>query len=158
MPDEFVDKLEALIGEHRQAEQQQQRDEATEARFKNIEDKFDALGNLIDERLPKNSPQQPTSEVSAGNEGEEEPARAAAADPSPPPPDDDDLPLERIHKLQVPRFYNGDDEPENVRYIDADDGETKTRKGRRKGKITTIDVENVEPEMPQPQEPEVVNE
>lgn len=141
MSESFYDELEGLIGKHRQAEADKQRDEATEERFERIEKGFENLGKLIEERLPANSPQQSNSEDSAGDKGEDEPI---ASGKTPPPPDPEpEVEVERVTHFSVPRIYTGDDEPSIVKYIDADTGEEKTRKGRRKNRPTGYDVEIV---------------
>lgn len=142
MSESFYEELEGLIGKHRQAEKEAAQEQANEERFKRLEDAVGGIGNLIDERLPKDSPQQTkTSEVGAGNEGEDDPN--ASGNTPPPPAEESELEVERITKFSVPRIYTGDDEPEIVKYIDADTGEEKTRRGRRKNRPVGYDVEIV---------------
>lgn len=150
MSNSFYDELEGLIGKHRQAEAEQQRDEATEERFSRIEKGFDSLGKLIEERLPANSPPHDPASDSAGNTGEDDPN--ASGNTPPPATPEPDLEVERITKFSVPRIYTGDDEPEIVKYIDAETGEEKTRKGRRRNRPTGYDVETVlEDVTPEPE-------
>ena len=142
MSDQFYDELEGLIGKHRQAEKEAASEEANEARFKRLEDAVGGIGSLIDERLPaKDSPQQSNSEDSAENKGEDDPN--ASGNTPPPATPEPDLEVERISRFSVPKIYTGDDEPEIVKYIDADTGEEKTRKGRRKNRPVGYDVEVV---------------
>lgn len=141
MSESFYDELEGLIGKHRQAEKEAATEEANEARFKRIEEAVGGIGSLIEERIPpKDSPQPKDSDSGAGNEGEKEPI---ASGETPPPNPTPELEVERITKFTVPRIYQGDDEPEIVAYIDAETGEEKTRKGRRKNRPTSYDVETV---------------
>jgi hypothetical protein len=56
--------------------------------------------------------------------------------------------VEVVSRLPVPRIYTGDDEPSEVRYIDPESGEEKTRVGRRKGHAAGYSVEPYEPEPP----------
>lgn len=142
MSEPFYDELEQLIGKHRQAEKEAATEEANEARFKRLEDAVGGIGSLIDERLPaKNSPAADTSESSAENRGEE---KSIASDNPPPESQDENLEVERVSNFNVPKVYVGDDEPEIVKYIDADTGEEKTRKGRRKNRPTIMNVQRVE--------------
>ena len=158
MSESFYDELEGLIGKHRQAEADKARDEATEERFSKIEKGLEGIGKLIDERLPKNSPQQSTSEDSRGDRGEES---STASEEDPPPENDDELPVERVGKFSVPKIYTGEDEPDIVEYIDGDTGDKMTRKGRKKNRPTTVDVRPVEAEETTttdiPQEPDEAN-
>lgn len=161
MSDSFYEELEGLIGKHRQAEAEQKREEENEARFKRLEDSVGGIGKLIDERLPaKDSSATDNSESGAGKKGEEK--AIASADPPPAIEEEPELEVERITRFTVPKIYTGDDEPEIVNYIDADTGETKTRKGRRKNRPTGYDVETVpeattvEPEQI-PTEPDEAN-
>jgi hypothetical protein len=143
MSESFYDEMEALIGKHRQQDADKARDEATEERFERIESGFNRMTKLIEERLPKDSPQQSNSEDSRGDKGEDE---STASDKTPPPEPPEELEVERITKFNVPKIYTGDDEPEIVNYIDADTGEPKTRKGRRKNRPTGYSVERIEAE------------
>src|SRR4051812_46844115 len=118
MSEPFYDELEGLIGKHRQAEVEKQRDEATEERFGRIEKGFESLGKLIDERLPANSPAASTSEDSAGDKGGDAPN--ASGDNPPPVTPEPELEVERVTRFSVPKIYTGDDEPEIVKYIDAE--------------------------------------
>lgn len=141
MSESFYDELEGLIGKHREKEAAEKRDEETEARFQRLEAGIGKIGEVIEERLPANSPAADTSESSAGNRGEEKPH---ASEESPPPETVEDEPeMERITNFTVPRIYKGDDEPDLVKYLDADTGEEKTRKGRKKNRPVTYDVEKV---------------
>lgn len=140
MSESFYEELEGLIGKHRQAEADQKKQDENNERFERLEKAVGGIGALIDERLPKDSPQQSNSEDSRGDEGEDEPI---ASGNTPPPEPEPDLEVERIKKFTVPRIYTGDDEPSIIRYIDADTGEEKTRKGRRKNRATDYDVETV---------------
>lgn len=159
MSESFYDELDDLIGRHRQAEAEKARDEATEERFQRIESGFDRLGKLIEERLPKNSPQQSTSEDSRGGRGEE--TSSTASDDNPPPNEVEELPVERVGKFSIPKIYTGEDEPDIVEYIDGDTGDKMTRKGRKKNRPTTVDVRPVEAEPNDadniPQEPDEAN-
>lgn len=161
MSEQFYDELEGLIGKHRQAEKEAATEEANEARFKRLEDAVGGIGSLIDERLPaKNSPPQSNSEDSAGNKGEDD--SNASGNTPPPPEPEPELEVERVTKFSVPKIYTGDDEPEIVKYIDADTGEEKTRKGRRKNRPTSYDVEIVMEDTTEeapgiPQEPSEAN-
>lgn len=152
MSDDFYSEIEEVIGKHRAKDAAEQKDKETEERFKRLEARFDELGNLISERIPEKSPAAGNSEPSAGEPGEEKPSGNEAD----PPPPDPEVNVERVTHFSVPRIYNGDDEPDIVTYIDADDGETKTRKGRRKNYPTQTNVEFVMPEPAEgrPQEPE----
>lgn len=152
MSEKFYEDLESLIGKHRAEEADQKRDEETEARFQRIEEGITSIGNLIQERIPDKPPAAANSEASAGDREEGNPSGNTAD----PPPPDPELNIETVSRFSVPRIYQGDDEPEIVQYIDASDGETKTRKGRRKNYPTQINVESAmaEPEG-RPQEPEV---
>ena len=155
MSESFYDELEGLIGKHREKEASDKQSEENEARFKRLEDRFDAIGNLIDERLPAKTPAAANSEASAGG-GENKPVGEEANSPPTKPKEEpaEELNVERIKKFTVPRIYTGDDEPSIVRYIDADTGEELTRKGRQKNKPTNYDVDIVMPEpVERPQEP-----
>lgn len=151
---EFFDELEGLIGKHREKVAAVEQDKATEERFKRIEDSIAGIGSKIDEHFSSTAAAD-TSESSAAEKGEGNPS--GRTDDSPPAndPPDDNLDIERVTRSTVPRIYAGDDEPEIVKYIDADDGEIKTRKGRRKNypTQTMVDVVMPEPEN-RPQEPE----
>jgi hypothetical protein len=153
MSESFYDELEGLIGKHREKDTSERKEQENEARFKRLEDRFDQIGGLIEERLPK-SPAAANSEASAGEEGEDKGANASP--PNPPPNDPEpELNVERIQKFTVPRIYQGDDEPEIVQYVDADTGETMTRKGRRKNHPVSYNAEIVMAEpLDRPQEPE----
>jgi hypothetical protein len=153
MSESFYDELDALTARHRDRETAEKREQETEERFKRLESRFDDLGNLINERIPEKSPAAGNSEPSAGEKGEEKPD-GREADPPPPTPEPE-MNVERIKHYTVPRIYAGDDEPEIVQYVDAEDGETKTRKGRRKNHPTSYDVQIVmdEPLGDRPQEP-----
>lgn len=157
MSNEFYDELEGLIGKHRQADEQKAKDEANEERFSRIEGGIQNLGKLLEERLPKDSPQQSNSEDLRGDRGEDKPSPASEENP---PPENEELPVERVGKFSVPKIYTGEDEPDIVEYIDADTGESKTRKGRKKNRPTTVDVRPVEPDTETtdvPQEPDEAN-
>lgn len=158
MSNEFYDELEGLIGKHRQADEQKAKDEANEERFSRIEKGLEGIGKLIDERLPKGSPQQSNSEDSRGDRGEES---SPASEEPPPENSEEELPVERVGKFNVPKIYTGEDEPDIVEYIDADTGDKMTRKGRKKNRPTTVDVRPVEAEANEPenvpQEPDEAN-
>lgn len=152
MSEQFYDDLEDLIGRHRAQDADLKRDEQTEARFRKLEEGITSIGNLIEERIPEKTPAAGNSEPSAGEREEEKPS----GNRDTPPPPDPELNIERVSHFSVPRIYQGDDEPEIVQYIDAQDGETKTRKGRRKNYPTQINVESAMAEPTgRPQEPEV---
>jgi hypothetical protein len=152
MSESFYDELDALTARHRQAAKDEEREQETEARFKRLEDRFEQLGGLIEERIPSPSAAA-NSEASAEDKGEEKPS-GRQADPPPPDPEPE-LNVERVGQFTVPRIYQGDDEPEIVQYIDSETGETMTRKGRRKNYPTKMDVEIVMPEPEnRPQEPD----
>jgi len=139
--DSFYDELDALTARHRQAEADSQRDKDTEERFQRIEGGIEKLGKLLEDRLPENSSAPNDPKSGDKEKGEEDPS--ASGDPPPTTPVEEELEVERIAKFSVPRIYTGDDEPEIVKYIDADTGEEKTRKGRRKNRPTSYDVEVV---------------
>jgi hypothetical protein len=145
MSNSFYDELEGLIGKHRQAEAEAEKSKQDEERFSRIEKGFDSLGKLIEERLPANSPQTENSDSGAENEGGNKPN--ASGDDSPSPTPEPELEVERISRFTVPKIYTGDDEPEIVKYIDAETGEEKTRRGRRKNRPTGYDVETVMEEV-----------
>lgn len=141
MSESFYDELEGLIGKHREKEAIEKREQENEARFQRLEAGIGKIGETIEARLPENSPAADTSESSAGNKGEDE---SNASDKTPPPePVEDEPEMERITNFTVPRIYKGDDEPDMVKYIDADTGEEKTRKGRKRNRPVSYDVEKV---------------
>lgn len=151
MSDEFLDEMEALIGKHREKQAADKQNQENEARFKRLEEGIGGIGALIEERIPSTSAAG-NSEPSAEEKGEEKPS-GRQVDPPPPEPEPE-LNVERVGRFTIPKIYQGDDEPEIVQYIDADTGETMTRKGRRKNYPTQMDVEIVMPEPEnRPQEP-----
>lgn len=158
MSESFYDELDALTQRHREREAAEKDKQETDERFERIESAIGQIGAKIDDAFKK-PPAAANSEASAG-EGEEEKPSGRQADP-PPDNEEENLDIEKVTKLGVPKIYTGDDEPEIVKYIDADDGEVKTRKGRRKNHPTTVGVDIVMPEPEErPQEPgeEAVNE
>ena len=152
MSESFYDEMEQLIGKHRQQDAATKKAEEDEARFKRLEEGIGGLGALIEERIPAKTPAASTSEDSAGGKEGEKPS-GRQADP-PPTEVEPEMNVERVSKFTVPKIYQGDDEPEIVKYVDSETGETMTRKGRRKNYPTTTNVEIVmeEPEN-RPQEP-----
>lgn len=150
MSDEFLDEMEALIGKHREKQATEKQQKENEERFQRLEEGIGGIGALIEERIPSPSAAG-NSEPSAEEKGEEKPSGRQA---DPPPPEPEELNVERVGTFTVPRIYQGDDEPEIVQYVDADTGETMTRKGRKKNYPTKMDVQIVmeEPEN-RPQEP-----
>lgn len=152
MSESFYDEMEQLIGKHRQADEQKKKEEENDARFKRLEDGIGGLGALIDERIPAKPPAAANSEASAG-EGEGE-SPSGRQDNSPPSDPEPEVNVERISHSTVPKIYAGDTEPDIVTYVDAETGETMTRKGRKKNYPTQTMVEVVmqEPEL-RPQEP-----
>ena len=151
MSDDFLDEMEALIGKHREKQAAEKQNAENEARFKRLEEGIGGIGALIDERIPSPSAAG-NSEPSAEEKGEGKPSGRQA---EPPPPDPEpEMNVERISKYTIPHVYQGDDEPEIVKYVDADTGETMTRKGRRRNYPTSMNVEMVMPEPEnRPQEP-----
>lgn len=149
---EFFDELEGLIGKHREKAAAAEQDKATEERFKRIEDGLEGIGKKLDEHFSSPAAADPSESSAADKGGDKD--RPADRPESPPEPEPE-LNVERVSKMTVPRIYAGDDEPEIVQYIDAEDGEIKTRKGRRKNYPTQTNVEIVMPEPEnRPQEPE----
>lgn len=143
----LYDDMRRLIDEREAAEQAAQRDATNDERFDRIESAIGGLAESVN-KLVNSSPPPPPGD--GDGDGDPPPGDPPSPpDPEPPQPPDPELPLQRVTRGGVPRVYNGDDEPETVEYIDPDDGETKTRPGRRKGHPTTMQVENVEPEPPQ---------
>jgi hypothetical protein len=120
-----------------------------------LNSKVDSLAESLSFFLSRSAPDRPPD-----GGGTEAPAGGSPAGSAGPPSpdaesgdggnnDDDELPLETVRKLDVPRIYTGDDEPTDVQYIDPDSGETKTRRGRRKGRVATYSVEPYEPPAPE---------
>jgi hypothetical protein len=56
----------------------------------------------------------------------------------------EELPVERVTKIGYAKLYQGDDEPDEVAYVDVDTGYTETRKGRRRGHPYAFVVEAIE--------------
>lgn len=153
MSESFYDELEGLIGKHREKEAAEKQKQENDERFERLEQGIGAIGEKIEEAFSK-PPAAGNSEPSAGEGGEGKPSGRQVETPPENEPENENLDVERIKRLGVPHIYQGDDEPEIVQYVDADDGETKTRKGRRKNHPTMYDVEIVMPEpIDRPQEP-----
>lgn len=141
----IYDDMENLLRQHREREAQQQSDAATNERFDRIESAVTRMAESV-EKLAKgtatDAPPVGSGEGDgrgAGN-GDGDSSKPAPPPPEPPAPE---LPVERVTLSDVPRIYTGDDEPESVQYLDADDGTEKTRPGRRKGQPTRTQVELV---------------
>jgi TolA-binding protein len=150
---DFMDELEGLIGKHRQQEAAAKQNEENEARFKRLEDGISGIGEKIDTALSSTAAAA-NSDASAAEKGEENPSGRQGDSPPPNPPEDENLNVERVTRSSIPKIYSGDDEPEIVQYIDAESGETMTRKGRKKNYPTQTMVEIVMPEpVNRPQEP-----
>jgi hypothetical protein len=144
----LLDDLQQLIDREKTREQQAEQQTALDARLDRLEQSLgdrvaEALSSVLKPKGGDSVPESPRESPPAGDEPEPEPQ----ADPEP------ELPLERVSRAQVPRIWQGDDEPSTVRYIDADSGEEKTRKGRRKGRPATIDVVEVGPDDEPADEP-----
>lgn len=138
------DEMEAWVRERKQRALSEQATSEHNERFDRIEGALGELSTAVKKLVDK--PAEPVPPGDGGNgggsgagtaEGDSKPA------PLPPPNPEPELPLERVTKNDVPRIYNGDDEPETVTYIDADTGEEKTRPGRRKGQPSPFSVELV---------------
>lgn len=151
------DEVESFVRERREREAvEQQRNQSSE-QFDALNSKVDKLAESLSEFLKRS-----TSGVPPADDGTNAPpadgSTPASGAVSPPPPADSggggggdtppELPIEHVRRLDIPRIYTGDDEPSEVQYIDPDSGETKTRRGRRKGRVATYSVEPYEPPAP----------
>lgn len=146
----IYDDFEEVIRRHRERDDAAQREAQTAERFDRIESSIGTLAESVEKLVKGSSPQQPPSEPTPGDPpANSDPPEDPAPEPTPPV----ELPVERVSRETVARIYTGDDEPEEVEYVDAEDGETKKRPGRRKGHPTTWKVETVAPEPPEPPEP-----
>lgn len=152
------DEVETFVREQKERAGASQRDTETRERLDGIDAKVDGLTNALTQFLERSAPPVPPD----GGGTNAPPPDGSSGDGganSPPPPDahgdggggeppDDNLPLEVVRRFDVPRIYTGDDEPAEVQYVDPDSGETRTRKGRRKGRVATYSVEPYEPPAP----------
>lgn len=152
------DELETFIRERRERDTAAQERSETRELFEGLNTKVDALAESLT-KLAERS----TSGVPPADDGTSAPPAAGSSSggsASGPPSSDthgnedggntseDELPLEHVRKLDVPRIYTGDDEPSEVSYIDPDSGETRKRKGRRKGRVAVYAVDPYEPPAP----------
>jgi hypothetical protein len=149
----IYDDLDEVIRRHREQTAAQEREKNETDRFERIEQQLGTVAEAVS-RLASSAPTPPPGDGS-GEEPGDPPTPPPGGDPPVPPnqdPPPPELPVERVTRLDVPRVYNGDDEPAEVSYIDPDSGETKKRKGRRKGHPSVFAVEEVEL-TPEPEPP-----
>jgi hypothetical protein len=137
---DIYDEMRKMIDDREAAAKAAEREAKDTERFDRIETSIGALAGAV-EKLTHSAPPPPPGD-GGGTGGEDPPAPPTGGDPPADPAPD--LPVERVTRLDVPRVYNGDDEPAEVSYIDVESGETKKRKGRRKGHPAPYSVEDVE--------------
>jgi hypothetical protein len=149
-----LDDLEAWLKERRQQAAVEQQSQATGERFDRLESLVEGIGKTL-EGLQHPAPQPADSPSPPGA-----PSRPGEGEGEPPPGEEPEpeLPVEKVTRKKVPQMWSGDDEPDIVHYLDAETGEEKTRKGRKRNKVAVYDVEQVEPEPepapePAPEEP-----
>jgi hypothetical protein len=103
-----------------------------------------SLGDRIGEAVA--SALKPQAGGGGSSPAAEPPAEGNQDEPEPEPEPEPELPVERVTRASVPHIWQGDDEPTSVRYLDADTGEEKTRKGRQKGKPAIYEVAEIGPD------------
>lgn len=140
----FYDELEQLIQRKRAEEEASNRQTELETRFDGFNQRLDSLTETLGRFVDSVQPRTP----GADGEGEAATGRVSRPRPvAPPAPAEEEtaeeLAMERVTRLDVPRIYNGDDEPRVVKFLDADTGEERERPGRRKGHPVGFDVEPV---------------
>lgn len=145
----IYDDFEDVIRRHKEADAASKNREATDARFDRLEKGLGELTEAVTGLAKRSeSPVTPgDDDKGGGNPPDTQPRGAVPPDPKP-DNDEDDLPVEVVTPYSVPRIYNGDDEPAQVRYVDPSTGEKKTRKGRRKGHPAAYSVEPYEEPAP----------
>lgn len=143
----FLDDLDDLLKRERERQSSDERQKATDERFDRLEAGLGTLAEAIG-KLGQNPPERSSSGGDGEDSDDSDGGRTAGGSSGSDADDDDDggpeLPLERVSKMDVPRIWQGDDEPSTVKYLDADDGSEKTRKGRKKGQPYGWNVEAVE--------------
>ena len=150
MSEGFYDELGQLIDRHRQADQAAEEKKSSDERFDALNTKLDTLVDTVTQFVKGSGAPSEPPDGSTGAAGD--PPAGGVVDPpspNPPVPPPPELPVEVVTRLPVPRIYTGDDEPTEVRYIDPETGEEKTRAGRRKNYPAAYSVEPFEPEPPQ---------
>lgn len=148
------DEVEQFARERREREAtEQQRGESREL-FERLDSKVDKLADTLQKFFERSTSGVPPADAGTTATPPDGSAGAGANPPPPPATSQDgggggatveELPIENVRRLDVPRIYTGDDEPAEVSYVDPDSGETKTRRGRRKGRVATYSVEPYEP-------------
>jgi hypothetical protein len=151
------DEMEAFLRERRErATVEQERSESREL-FEGLNAKVDSLAESVKAFIDRSAPGVPPAEAGTNAPPASGSAANGATPPAPNPTGDgdgaggntdDELPMEVVRRLDVPRIYTGDDEPHEVQYIDPETGETRARRGRRKGRVATYTVEDWEPPAP----------
>lgn len=139
----MYDEFEEVIRRHREADAAAKKAEEENERFTTLESKLDTLVDTVTKLASSAAPRSPEE---PGGDAGGAPASSGGETVVAPPAEshEEELPVERVTRLGVPKIYTGDDEPEIVRYIEPETGETKTRKGRRKGHPAPYEVESVE--------------
>jgi hypothetical protein len=148
------DEVEEFVRGQKERAAASKRDDDARDALAQLNNKVDSLAESLSTFINR-----PPSEAPPADGGTGAPADGSSAGSAVPPSpgaesgdggntNEDELPLEIVRPLDVPRIYTGDDEPTDVQYIDPDSGETKTRKGRRKGHVATYNVEPYEPPAP----------
>lgn len=144
MADEFLDELEQLVARRREREREAETQQHVEERFDRLEAGLSSLADSMSRLVAGRS------DADGESEGESEDDTSSTESSSDPADeetvDDEELPLERVVREPIPLIYDGEDEPETVRYIDVDTGEERTRKGRKKGGVAAYRVEVEEEE------------
>jgi hypothetical protein len=148
----IYDDLDDVLRRHREAAEAQTRQQQDTERFDRIEASIGTLADAVG-KLASSAPTPPPGDGSGGAADPPVPPTPVDPPPSNDPAPEPELPVERVTRLDVPRIYNGDDEPAEVAYVDPDSGETKKRKGRRKGHPSTLAVEEVELPPPPAEDP-----
>jgi hypothetical protein len=151
------DEVESFIRERREKETAERTANESRELFDGLSAKVDSIAESLKTFLDRSTSEVPPADGGADAPPADGSAAGGGAD-SPPPPEPhgaggggdatDELPVEHVRKIDIPRIYTGDDEPAEVQYVDPDSGETRTRKGRRKGRVATYTVEPYEPPAP----------
>ena len=139
-----LDDLETWLKERREARSAQQSQAHTDERFDRLENVVGTLAESVKSLVDKSATPAPPGDGGEGDGASERertrhPSTKTESENEPPP----EYAVERVSRMDVPRIYTGDDEPETVTYIDAETGEEKTRPGRQKGRPTPWHVEIV---------------